>query len=150
MLGVGCDCAVWVSPNLLNPNPSPSPNTNTKPNPDQVPLDDLADLAADLAARDDDLARSRAELADPPDQAVDCLSGGGGGGAREGTREYPRAAGSPAGGPVAAALLAGVYPNARGEGIGRAHLFALRQLAGHGDGKVVTAKQPPPSEPKLC
>ena len=150
MLGVGCDCVVWVSPNLLNPNPSPSPNTNTKPNPDQVPLDDLADLAADLAARDDDLARSRAELADPPDQAVDCLSGGGGGGAREGTREYPRAAGSPAGGPVAAALLAGVYPNARGEGIGRAHLFALRQLAGHGDGKVVTAKPPPPSEPKLC
>ena len=63
----------------------------------------------------------------------------------------PRAAGSPAGGPVAAALLAGVYPNARGEGIGRAHLyFALRQLAGHGDGKVVTAKQPAPSEPKLC
>ena len=117
-----------------------------------MPLDDLADLAADLAARDDDLARSRAELADPPDQAADSLSGGGGGGgAHEGTREYPRAAGSPAGGPVAAALLAGVYPNARGEGIGRAHLFALRQLAGHGDGKVVTAKKPPPSEPnKLC
>lgn len=42
---------------------------------------------------------------------------------------------------------------ARGEGIGRAHLFVLRQLAGHGDGKVVTAKKPkpPPSEPnKLC
>ena len=76
-----------VSPNLLNPNPSPnpspSPSPSPNPNPGQVPLDDLANLAADLAALDDDLERSRADLADPPDQAVDSLSGGGGGGARE-------------------------------------------------------------------
>ena len=41
---------------------------------------------------------------------------------------YPRAPGSPEGAPVPAALLAGVYPNAVGEGVGRAHLFAINQL----------------------
>jgi len=41
---------------------------------------------------------------------------------------YERAAGSPAGEPVSASLLSGVYPNDLGEGIGRGHLFAIRQL----------------------
>ena len=118
------------TPNLNpSPSPSPTPTPTPTPNPYQVPLADLAGLADDLTDdRGADLADSTdlgaAELATA---AAAAASGGarGGGGARE---SYPRAAGSPAGGPVSAALLAGVYPNARGEGIGRAHLFALRQL----------------------
>lgn len=49
--------------------------------------------------------------------------------------EYPRAPGSPLlDEPVARSSLRGVYPNrVRGEGIGRAHLWALRQLAEHVD-----------------
>lgn len=41
---------------------------------------------------------------------------------------FDRAPGSPPGPPVPASLLAGVYPNVLGEGVGRGHLWALRQL----------------------
>jgi len=41
---------------------------------------------------------------------------------------YDRARGSPAGRPVPAASLLGVYPNHVAEGIGRGHLFALHLL----------------------
>ena len=47
---------------------------------------------------------------------------------RPAAEAYARAPGSPAGEPVPCALLTGVYPNALGEGIGRAHLFAMTQL----------------------
>ena len=49
-------------------------------------------------------------------------------GAEAASDSYERAAGSPAGEPVPASLLTGVYPNALGEGVGRAHLFAISQL----------------------
>ena len=42
---------------------------------------------------------------------------------------YPRAPGAPAGAAVPAASLAGVYPNAMGEGVARGHCFAFRVLA---------------------
>ena len=119
-----CDCAIWV------------------PLADLADLADPADIAADPANLAADLAADLADRADQADSAdlgadeagaaelaaaaaAAAAASGGGGGARE---SYPRAVGSPAGGSVPAALLAGVYPNARGEGIGRAHLFALRQL----------------------
>tara|TARA_B110001452_G_scaffold6869_1_gene6203 strand:- start:471 stop:1295 length:825 start_codon:yes stop_codon:yes gene_type:complete len=62
----------------------------------------------------------------PVDDLAGPLSGRGGEAAPE---AYARAPGSPAGAPVPAAQLAGVYPNAVGEGVGRAHLFAISQLA---------------------
>ena len=55
-------------------------------------------------------------------------------GAEAASESYERAAGSPAGEPVPASLLTGVYPNALGEGVGRAHLFAISQL-GQRDGQ---------------
>ena len=42
---------------------------------------------------------------------------------------YPRAPGAPTGAAVPAASLAGVYPNAMGEGVARGHCFAFRVLA---------------------
>ena len=55
-----------------------------------------------------------------------CDTAGGAGNVAE--QSFERAPGSPEGPPVPASLLAGVYPNALGEGVGRGHLWALRQL----------------------
>ena len=47
-----------------------------------------------------------------------------------GRGEYPRARGDTGAGPVAAAELAGIYPNAaHGQGLARGHAFALSCLA---------------------
>ena len=130
-----CDCAIWVPladlADLADPADIAADPANLAADLAADPANLAADLAADLADRADqadsaDLGADEAGAAElAAAAAAAAAASGGGGGARE---SYPRAVGSPAGGSVPAALLAGVYPNARGEGIGRAHLFALRQL----------------------